>query len=96
MNNTPRFKIHIYSPKSGHNDLYSFTKTKAGWKFENYRCKGEVDKGGNPLFYKTLNAESISNPDYLASCISEVWEQAETLEEKQIQHIFDELSRMNL
>jgi len=87
-----RFKMRIYSPRCGLKDLYHLKKTKGGWKFENYRCKGEVDKGGNPLFYKALITESISYPDYLETYISSVWENVNTLNKKQVQNIFDELS----
>jgi hypothetical protein len=84
--------MRIYSPRCGLKDLYHLKKTKGGWKFENYRCKGEVDKGGNPLFYKALITESISYPDYLETYISSVWENVNTLNKKQVQNIFDELS----
>ncbi|WP_374148772.1 hypothetical protein [Priestia megaterium] len=60
MSSASRFKMRIYSPQWGHKDLYQFKKTKEGWTFENYRYKGEVDKGGKPLFYKALLTESIS------------------------------------
>jgi hypothetical protein len=84
--------MQIYSPRWGQNDLYQFIKTKDGWKFENYRCKGEVDKGGNPLFYKALASDSISCPDYLEGYMSIAWENVDALNKKQVQIIFDELS----
>ncbi|MGG1369530.1 hypothetical protein ABE322_27650 [Priestia megaterium] len=93
MGSASRFKMQIYSPRWGHKDLYHFKKTKDGWKFENYRCKGEVDRGGNPLFYKALSSDSISYPDYLEGYISIVWEKADTLNKKQVQNIFDGLSQ---
>ncbi|MEK4721282.1 hypothetical protein NST66_27660 [Priestia sp. FSL W8-0524] len=92
MNSASRFKMQIYSPIWGQNDLYQFIKTKDGWKFENYRCKGEVDRGGNPLFYKALTSESISYPDYVEGYISIAWENVDTLNKEQVQNIFDELS----
>ena len=67
-------------------------KTKGDWEFENYRCKGEVDKDGNLLFYKALITESISYPDYLETYISSVWGNVNTLNEEQVQNIFNELS----
>ena len=85
--------MQIYSPLLGYKDLYHFKKTKDGWKFENYRCKGEVDKGGNPLFYKALINESISYPDHLEIYISSAWENVNTLNKEQVQNIFDELSK---
>ncbi|MGR6341566.1 hypothetical protein ACU5CE_27775 [Priestia megaterium] len=93
MSSASRFKMQIYSPLLGYKDLYHFKKTKDGWKFENYRCKGEVDKGGNPLFYKALSSDSISYPDYLEGYISIVWEKTETLNKEQVQNIFDRLSQ---
>ncbi|MFP7737262.1 hypothetical protein ACLHDF_28960 [Priestia aryabhattai] len=93
MSSASRFKMQIYSPRWGHNDLYQFIKTKDGWKFENYRCKGEVDRGGNPLFYKALASESISSPDYLEDYISITWENVDKLSKKQVQIVFDELSK---
>ncbi|MES5263093.1 hypothetical protein ABEW33_28845 [Priestia megaterium] len=92
MSSASRFKMQIYSPLLGYKDLYHFKKTKDGWKFENYRCKGEVDKGGNPLFYKALITESISCPDHLEIYISSAWENADMLNKEQVQKIFDELS----
>ncbi|MDQ0808074.1 MULTISPECIES: hypothetical protein [Priestia] len=92
MSSASRFKMQIYSPRWGQNDLYQFIKTKDGWKFENYRCKGEVDKGGNPLFYKALASDSISYPDYLDVYISSAWENVDALNKKQVQIIFDGLS----
>ncbi|MCJ7992790.1 hypothetical protein MUB15_32455 [Priestia sp. OVS21] len=92
MSSASRFKMQIYSPRWGKNDLYQFIKTKDGWKFENYRCKGEVDRGGNPLFYKALASESISYPGYLEGYISIAWENVDTLNKEQVQNIFDELS----
>ncbi|MED4256558.1 hypothetical protein P4689_28790 [Priestia megaterium] len=92
MSSASRFKMQIYSPRWGQNDLYQFIKTKGGWKFENYRCKGEVDKGGNPLFYKALASDSISYPDYLEDYMSIAWENVDGLNKKQVQIIFDELS----
>ena len=65
MSSASRFKMRIYSPQWGLKDLYHFKKTKDGWTFENYRYKGQVDKGGNPLFYKALITESISYPNLL-------------------------------
>ncbi|MCJ7983439.1 hypothetical protein MUB16_02930 [Priestia sp. OVL9] len=75
-------------------DLRTFIilKNRRGWTFENYRCKGEVDKGGNPLFYKSLITESISYPDHLEVYISNAWENVNTLNKEQVQNIFDELS----
>jgi len=87
-----RFKMQIYSPLWGYKDLYHFKKTKEGWTFENYRYKGEVDKGGNPLFYRALITESISCPDHLEAYISSAWENVNTLNKEQMQNIFDELS----
>ncbi|MDR4232732.1 hypothetical protein H8R29_18885 [Priestia megaterium] len=84
--------MQIYSPLSGYKDLYHFKKTKEGWTFENYRYKGEVDKGGNPLFYRSLITESISCPDHLEVYISSAWENVDTLNKEQMQNIFDELS----
>jgi hypothetical protein len=84
--------MQIYSPLWGYKDLYHFKKTKDGWKFENYRCKGEVDKGGNPLFYKALTSESIFYPDYLEGYISSAWEKVDALNKEQVQNIFDEVS----
>lgn len=84
--------MRIYSPRWGHEDLYHFIKTKEGWKFENYRCKGEVDRGGSPLFYKTLVSESIYYPHDLESYISMIWDKVEILNKEQVQYIFDELS----
>jgi len=92
LNNTSRFKMRIYSPRWGENDLYQFIKTKDGWKFENYRCKGEVDRDGNPLFYKALAFESISYPAYLEDYISIAWEKIDALNKEQVQIIFDRLS----
>ncbi|MFL0574618.1 hypothetical protein ACH0BK_26900 [Priestia megaterium] len=92
MSSASRFKMQIYSPRWGHKDLYHFIKTKSGWKFENYRCKGEVDKGGNPLFYKALASDSISYPDHLEGYMSIAWENVDGLNKKQVQIIFDELS----
>ncbi|MHC5530729.1 hypothetical protein [Priestia megaterium] len=92
MSSASRFKMQIYSPRWGKNDLYQFIRTKDGWKFENYRCKGEVDRGGNPLFYKALASESISYPGYLEGYISIAWENVDTLNKEQVQNIFDELS----
>ncbi|MFE4123231.1 hypothetical protein [Priestia sp. YIM B13486] len=92
MSSGSRFKMQIYSPLLGYKDLYHFKKTKDGWTFENYRCKGEVDKGGNPLFYKALITESISCPDHLGIYISSAWENVDTLNKEQVQNIFDELS----
>ncbi|WP_280166688.1 hypothetical protein [Priestia aryabhattai] len=92
MSSASRFKMRIYSPECGLKDLYHLKKTKEGWEFENYRCKGEVDKGGNPLFYKALLTESISYPDYLETYISSTWENVDTLNKEQVQNIFDELS----
>jgi hypothetical protein len=93
LSSASRFKMQIYSPIWGQNDLYQFIKTKDGWKFENYRCKGEVDRVGNPLFYKALASESISYPDYLEGCISIAWENVDTLNKEQVQNIFDRLSQ---
>ncbi|MBT2258772.1 hypothetical protein J7E51_28330 [Priestia megaterium] len=84
--------MRIYSPRWEHRDLYHFKKTRGGWEFENYRCKGEVDKGGNPLFYKALASDSISYPDHLEVYISSTWEKVDTLNKVQVQNIFDELS----
>ncbi len=84
--------MQIYSPLSGYKDLYHLKKTKEGWTFENYRYKGEVDKGGNPLFYRSLITEAISCPDNLEVYISSAWENVETLNKEQMQNIFDELS----
>jgi len=92
LSSASRFKMRIYSPRWGLKDLYHFKKTKGGWKFENYRCKGEVDKGGNPLFYKALITESISYPDHLEVYISSAWENVNRLNKEQVQNIFDELS----
>ena len=92
MRSASRFKMQIYSPQGGLKDLYQFKKTKEGWTFENYRYKGEVDKGGNPLFYKALITESISCPDHLEIYISSAWEHVGTLNKEQVQNIFDELS----
>ncbi|MBM6602429.1 hypothetical protein JTF24_28795 [Priestia megaterium] len=85
--------MRIYSPRWGGNDLYLFIKTKDGWKFENYRCKGEVDRGGNPLFYKALASESISYPAYLEGYMSIAWEKVDALNKEQVQNIFDRLSK---
>ncbi|MCM3308790.1 MULTISPECIES: hypothetical protein [Priestia] len=93
MSSASRFKMRIYSPQGGLKDLYHFKKTKEGWTFENYRYKGEVDKGGNPLFYKALLTESISYPNYLETYISSAWENVNTLNKEQVQNIFDELSK---
>lgn len=93
LSSASRFKIQIYSPAWGQNDIYQFIKTKDGWKFENYRCKGEVDRGGNPLFYKALASESISYSDYLEGYISTAWEKVDTLNKEQAQIIFDRLSK---
>jgi hypothetical protein len=84
--------MQVYSPRWEQNDLYYFTKTQEGWKFENYRCKGEVDRGGNPLFYKTLVSEFIYYPYDLESYLSGIWNKVEILNKEQVQHIFDELS----
>jgi len=84
--------MRIYSPRWRHKDLYHFKKRKGGWDFENYRCKGKVDKGGKPLFYTALISESISYPDYLEGYISIAWEKVDTLNKEQVQNIFDELS----
>ena len=92
MSSASRFKMQIYSPQWGHKDLYHFIKTKDGWKFENYRYKGEVDKGGNPLFYKALASESISYPNYLEGYISIAWEKVDALNKEQVQIILDGLS----
>ncbi|MFB4321290.1 hypothetical protein RB298_02975, partial [Priestia sp. BR_2] len=92
LSSASRFKMQIYSPKWGQNDLYQFIKTKNGWNFENYRCKGEVDRGGKPLFYKALASESISYSDYLEAYISTAWEKVDTLNKEQAQIIFDRLS----
>ncbi|WP_251034334.1 hypothetical protein [Priestia megaterium] len=92
MSSASRFKMRIYSPRWEHRDLYHFKKTRGGWEFENYRCKGEVDKGGNPLFYKALASDSISYPDHLEVYISSTWEKVDTLNKVQVQNIFDELS----
>ena len=93
LSSTSRFKMQIYSPKWGQNDIYQFIKTKNGWKFENYRCKGEVDKGGNPLFYKALAAESIPYSEYVEGYISTAWGKVDTLNKEQAQAIFDRLSK---
>jgi len=93
LSSASRFKMQIYSPRWGKNDLYQFIKTKDGWKFENYRCKGEVDRGGNPLFYKALASESISYPGYLEGYISTAWKNVDTLNKEQVQNIFDGLSQ---
>jgi len=92
LSSTSRFKMQIYSPQWGDKDLYHFKKTKRGWDFENYRCKGEVDKGGNPLFYKALATESLSYPNYLEEILSNVWGKVEVLNKEQVQNIFDEIS----
>jgi len=92
LSSASRFKMQIYSPLLGYKELYHFQKTKDGWKFENYRCKGEVDKGGNPLFYKALITESTSYPDHLEIYISSAWENVDSLNKEQVQNIFDELS----
>ena len=92
MSSTFRFKMQIYSPRGGGKDLYHFKKTKRGWEFENYRCKGEVDKGGNRLFYKALVTESLSYPTHLEEYLSNVWEKVEVLNKEQVQNIFDEIS----
>ncbi|WP_240702702.1 hypothetical protein [Priestia megaterium] len=93
MSSASRFKMRIYSPQGRLKDLYQFKKTKEGWTFENYRYKGEVDKGGNPLFYKALLTESISYPNYLETYISSAWENVNTLNKEQVQDIFNELSK---
>ena len=91
MNKDFRFKV--YSKRWGHEDTYTITRVKEGWKIQHISINGISNREGEPFLFKNLEQDSISYPSTLGSLLEQLWKLGENgISENEMQAKLNEIS----
>lgn len=89
------FEFVVYTPRWGHDDTYSLTRTEDGWHFNFGGRKGPCDKRGRPYLYECFQNDSINYPSGFEWRLMWLWDQAKEkgLSREDVQARLEELSQ---